>query len=168
MRNPKYIDMAQSRQASDNRLLRYWQRLAALPGGSYVFSFLLGRYAPYTGSIGARVMELRPGYARVELRDRRKVRNHLNSVHAIALMNLGEVATGLALLSGLPEGVRGIITSLSMEYFKKARGRLSAMAETTLPEVQGDVEHQVFADIHDQSGDVVARCTAHWRLGLVP
>lgn len=160
--------MTQQQAALGDRLLKTWQRLAGWPGGRYLFSFLLGKFAPYTGSIGARVRELRPGYAKVELRDRRRVRNHLNSVHAIALMNLGELTTGLALMAGLRPGVRGIITGLSIDYFKKARGRLWSEASTEQPEVHEDIEHEVIADIKDQSGEVVARCTARWRLGLIP
>jgi len=151
-----------------HQLLQRWQRLSSLPGGRWLFSFLLGRLAPYTGSIGAQVRELRPGFARVELRDRRNIRNHLNSIHAIALMNLGELTTGLALMSGLQTGVRGIITGLSIEYHKKARGQLSSECSTALPKVIHDMEHEVHADIKDQSGDVVAHCTATWRLGLNP
>lgn len=160
--------MSTQAPALGDKILRRWQRLSALPGGRHLFSFMLGRFAPYTGSIGAQVKDLRPGYAKVELRDRHKVRNHLNCIHAIALMNLGEVTTGLALISGLKPGVRGIITGLSIEYFKKARGRLVSVAETRQPEVSGDIEHEVQADIKDQSGEVVARCTAKWRLGLMP
>lgn len=160
--------MEQDKPALGDRLLRTWRRLSALPGGRRLFSFLLGRFAPYTGTIGARVKDIRPGYAKVELRDRHKLRNHLNCVHAVALLNLGEVTTGLALMTGLRPGVRGIITGLSMEYFKKARGRLVSVAETVQPEVKDDVEHEVIADIKDRDGDVVARCTAKWRLGLIP
>jgi acyl-coenzyme A thioesterase PaaI-like protein len=122
---------------------------------------------PYTGSIHPLVLELRPGYAKVQMRDRRAVRNHLRSIHAIALMNLGEVTTGLAMTLAMPDDARGIVTGLSMEYLKKARGLLTA--ECTAPRFDASVsaQHDFRADRGAASGAVVARATAHWLVGPV-
>jgi len=116
------------------------------------------------------VQELEPGHAVVTLADRRGVRNHLQSIHAIALTNLGELSSGLAMLSVLPAGTRGIVTGLDVVFEKKARGLLTAEGSAVAPAIHsladGDVESLATAVIRDIERDIVAEVRVRWRIGL--
>lgn len=156
----------QDHSSNDGIIMTWWRRLSPQPAGAWLFSFALGRIAPYSGSIGARVEQLRPGYARVRLRDKRRVRNHLRSIHAVALINLGEIATGLAVLSTISSDMRGIVTRIEADYLKKARGELIAEAEFSLPaELDENTPCQVEAALRDTSGDTVTLVRASWLIG---
>lgn len=146
------------------RIRRLWRSLAPLPGGRWLFSRLVGWMAPYSGTMGARVRELEPGRCRVTLRERRRVRNHLGSIHAVALTNLGELTSGLATLTALPAGVRGIVVELESVYEKKARERVTAICRTEVPRIREKVDHRVRAEMFDPAGDRVAVVRATWRL----
>jgi acyl-coenzyme A thioesterase PaaI-like protein len=154
-----------SRLASSESLRRAWGVLRHAPGGGILMGQILGNLAPYTGTIHPEVLTLEEGYARVRMRDRRSVRNHLRSVHAIALMNLGEVATGVAMMSALPGDMRGIITHLEMDYLKKARGSITAECRAPTAVAGERREYEVQADLSDESGQVVARARARWLIG---
>ena len=130
--------------------------------------FVLGRMVPYSGALGARVRRLEPGHVQLELADRRGVRNHLDSIHAIALANLGELASGLAMTTGLPAGVRGIVLGIDARYLRKARGTLSVDCEVTVPEVRENTDFDVHAEIRDAANEPVSRVTVRWRLGPAP
>ena len=73
---------------SANPIRDLWLRTRRLPAGDRIFSLALGRIVPYTGTISPRVEVLEEGHARVSMRDRRGVRNHLHSIHAVAILNL--------------------------------------------------------------------------------
>jgi len=123
---------------------------------------------PYTGKLRARVITFDPGHVVVELRERRAVRNHLASVHAMALANAGELATGLAMLGALPPHVRGILIAFEIDFQKKARGILLAESRCDVPQVTDDQEYLAVATITDSARDTVATARATWRLGPVP
>ena len=146
-------------------ILDPWRTWSSRPMGRWVFSRVLARTVPYSRTIRPEVLSIEPGRAEVALSDRRAVRNHLNSVHAIALVNLGELTSGLALNAGLPAEARAIVTHLEVDYLKKARGRLVARCSTTIPDWRTPCEHVVEAPISDAEGDVVAQVRVRWKVG---
>lgn len=111
------------------------------------------------------MQELQPGHGVVTLRERRQVRNHLRSVHAIALANLAELVTGLTLMNSLPDGMRGILTGIEMSYLKKARGQLRAECRCDIPRAGEEGELRVLGEIRDSDGELVASGVATWLVG---
>lgn len=153
---------------SRNLIRDIWNLLSVMPGGKVVFSRLVGRLAPYTGSIHATVTVLRAGYAEVQMPDRRGVRNHLDCVHAIALANLAELAGNVALMYSLPDDARFIVSGIDIEYTKKARGTITAIGESPVPRTAARVQYDVPVTLRDAGGEEVARAVLHSLVGPKP
>lgn len=148
-------------------ILNIWNKLSKIPFGKLLFSCGLKLYVPYTGTINPKVESLAPGHAQIKMKDRRRIRNHLGSVHAIALMNIGECATGLAVMTLAGANLRAIIKHLEIDYIKKARGELTCTS-TLDANFDGLVENKLFiaeSKISNTAGEVVATVKAHWIVG---
>ena len=156
--------MAQNNDSPGEKILANWKKLKDKPFGKYIFSKAVGRMAPYTGSIKALITDLQPGNCQAFLKERKSNKNHLNSIHAIALINLGEVTSGLAVLSGMSSQIRGILTKLEMEYIKKAKGDLSAQCVCEIPEVADELNYEVSTTIKNADNETVAIGTFYWLL----
>ena len=138
-------------------VMEKWKRARGSRLGRWLFSRGVGRFAPYTGTIGARVEELAPGRSLVTMRDRRAVRNHLNSVHAVALTNLIELTGSLSIIASLPPETRMIPVRLETDFIKKGRGLMTAEANCVIPSSNEKAELPATVVIRDDSGDEVAR-----------
>lgn len=152
-------------EALGNFIRESWNRLEGVPGGKALFSRLVGLAAPYTGTINAQVLELRKGYAKVQMKDKRALRNHLACVHAVALVNLAELTGNVALAYTMPDDARFIVAGLSIDYLKKARGPITGT--TTCPEIPSaeKKEYLVPVEMRDEKGDIVAVCTLKTLVG---
>src|SRR5689334_12061829 len=150
-------------KSAGERLLTLWRQLDGLPGGRWIFTQVVKWMIPYTGSVSPRVEVLEPGLARISIKQRRRLEQHLGSIHAIALANVAEFASGAAMSTALPPGYRGIVTKMRLEYLKKARGTVTAEARTSLPDLSVEAEHDFAADVTDEAGEVVCRAVVTWR-----
>ena len=84
-----------------SQALSLYRRLVSLPGGRWLYGRLICFKAPYFATIAPRFQALEPGRCEVAIRDRRRVHNHIGTVHAIALCNAAE----FELLKRVREGV---------------------------------------------------------------
>ena len=146
--------MTHVHEENPNKALRVFKWLAPYPLGKVVYSKLINYYAPYTGTIKAVVTDLIPGRCTTEMKDRRRIRNHLRTVHAIALCNLCEMTMGLMVDATIPPDLRWIPKGMNIQYIKKARGKLSGISWTE-PGALGAGEKNIPVEIYDQLGDIV-------------
>jgi acyl-coenzyme A thioesterase PaaI-like protein len=136
--------------------LRLFHRLGGSAPGRWLFSRLICLRAPYFRSIAPRVEKLEPGLCIVRMRDRRAVRNHIGTVHAIALCNMAELAAGLATDATLPDGMRWIPKGMTVRYLRKATGVMTATARVPSPASDADgVELHAIVEVRDASDEIV-------------
>lgn len=139
--------------------LAAWQRVERWPFGKALFSRLICWKAPYFASIRPRFEEFRPGFARVSMRKRRAVTNHIGTVHAIAMCNLAEIAAGTMTEVSIPPTMRWLPKGMQVDYLRKAETDVEAVA--TLPDVAEGAARDVpvTVEVKDRAGEVVCRAT---------
>ncbi|MEP7042414.1 MAG: hotdog fold domain-containing protein [Dokdonella sp.] len=136
--------------------LHLFRRLGGSTPGRWLFSRLVCRRAPYFNSIAPTIEVLDPGRCVVRMRDRRAVRNHIGSVHAIALCNMAELAGGLATDATIPAAMRWIPKGMSVRYLAKAHGAMTATAIVpAIVDASAAQESCAHVDVRDAVGTVV-------------
>jgi acyl-coenzyme A thioesterase PaaI-like protein len=114
-----------------SQLASLWETTTRIPFvGKKVFSIAFAQKAPYFASIRPAVTELRPNHAEVLIRDRRRVHNHIGTVHAIALCNGLEMAMGALAEVTVPADKRWIPKGMEVAYTAKASSDIVCVAET--------------------------------------
>jgi len=127
--------------------------------GVWLFSRLVCFKAPYFATINPRIDVLEPHRCEAVIEDRRRIRNHIGTVHAIALCNLAELVGGLMTDASIPKSTRWIPKGMQVTYVKKAVGRLRGMAtpEFAPPDSGVGYELPVNVQVRDRADEVVFR-----------
>ncbi|KAJ3204925.1 hypothetical protein HDU67_009207 [Dinochytrium kinnereticum] len=155
-------------------ILGWWTFFSKIPLiGNMLFNLVVSMGSPYTGSIPLAFKSLSKGKCIGVMRERRSIRNPFNSVHAAAMINMGEAVGAMAVMSWIesqPKPMRAIPYKLSGDFKKKARGTLSATADLSEDMMLKSVSEgtaEVVTVIRDSSGDVVSEVTALWKISAI-
>src|SRR6476620_1339380 len=119
-------------QPQSNRFSVFNARVNGLPlprsWRQQVLTLGMGWTIPYLSTSSVELLEFDAGSATLRLRNRRKVQNHMGSVHASAAYLLAEAATGTVVAANLPDRARYSVTNSKIEYSRRAVGDLTARA----------------------------------------
>ncbi|MCW2793365.1 MAG: hypothetical protein JWO76_2463 [Nocardioides sp.] len=113
-----------------SQVLNLWKKTSALPAGKRVFSLLFAQKAPYFATISPRFVSIEPNRTELVIPKRRRVHNHLKTVHAIALCNGLEAAMGALAEATIPGDRRWIPKGMEVSYTAKATSDITCIAET--------------------------------------
>lgn len=142
-----------------SQALKVWKALENKPAGKWTFSKMLCLKAPYFSSISPLFEQLQPGRCMIKMKKQRAVLNHLGTVHAIAMCNMAELAGGTMTDATVPSTHRWIPKGMNVEYLKKAKTDLTAIATPAQTNVvwTDSNEYLVHVEISDQAQDIVFR-----------
>ncbi len=131
-------------------ILSYWRRLQSRRGGRWLFARAVCLRAPYFATIRPSVHRLEPGFCETGLSKRRRLRNHIGTVHAIAMCNLAELAAGLMAEATMKPAWCWIPKGMTVAYRTKAETDLIARARGAETARLGDgVDYDVEVSIID-------------------
>ena len=156
--------------AGEVQALRLWRRLGGSEFGRWLFTRIVCFKAPYFASIAPLITRLEPGRCEARIRHRRRVQNHIGTVHAIALCNLAELCAGLMTDVSIPCDMRWIPKDMTVRYLAKANGRISASARpaTELRSAAEPYAATIEVSLTDDEGQAVASADIHMWLSPRP
>ncbi len=142
-----------------NQTQKLLRTLSSKPGGLWLFSKLVCFKAPYFASIKPVFTELEAGSASARIRKRRRVTNHLGTVHAIAMANLCEFVAGTLMEVSISRQMRWIPKGMTIEYLAKAETGISAHCELENYDWQEKQDVVVEVIVTDDQGKVVSKAS---------
>ncbi len=121
-----------------NSLSRIVDRINLLPSlaRTRALSLFFGRAVPFTGTAGIRIEQLSRERCVITLPNRRRVRNHIGSVHAIASLLIAESATGFLVGMNVPDDRVPVIKTVHADYVKRSSGDMRVEASLTPEQIE--------------------------------
>jgi acyl-coenzyme A thioesterase PaaI-like protein len=133
----------------------------------FLITFVFGGTVHFVRTAGLKFETLTEERAVLVITNRRKVQNHIGTVHAAAVALLGETATGAVFGMSVPDDRIPLLKSMRIDYLKRSLGGMRAEATLT-PELRARIgaeqkgEVSVPVRITDESGDATVDAEYIW------
>lgn len=105
---------------AENSVLALYNKCCKMPFGKHFFSWYGARKAPYFSTISPQIEILEPNHCEVLVVKRKRVQNHIGTVHVIAIINGLEMAMGFMSEASIPKHLRWIPKGMTLEYPARA------------------------------------------------
>lgn len=112
-----------------NKTLRIYNKLCRYPLGKKIFSFIVCRTAPYFASASPLVTKLELNHCECLIKKTKRVSNHINTMHVIAICNGLEMAMGVMAEASVPSHLRWIPKGMSVDYTAKGTTDIRCVAK---------------------------------------
>ena len=136
-----------------NRLTKMLAVTKYLPASTRasLLSKTFGKIVPYVGTTGLYYETVEPNQVVVSLNNNKNIRNHIGSIHAVAVTLLAETATGFILGVNLPADRILLIKSYSVDFYRPLqKGQVAAIATLS--------DEQRLEIINTPKGEMVIPC----------
>ncbi|HEX4300545.1 MAG TPA: DUF4442 domain-containing protein [Gammaproteobacteria bacterium] len=152
-----------------NRLARMVHKFDGYPARlrRFLITWAFGGTVHFVRTAGVKFQELTEERAVLTLTNRRRVQNHIATVHAAAVALIGETGTGAVFGMSVPDDKFPILKSMRINYTKRSQGALRAEA-TLSPEmrerpwVEEKGEIAVPVKITDETGEATVDAEYVW------
>lgn len=132
-----------------------------------LLSFALGKTVKFVGTASVKCVHLSQEKSVFSLANRKKVRNHIGTIHAAASALVAETATGMALAMHIPDGKIPVLKAMHIDYIKRTSGGLTATAFLTEEQItqlhqQDKGEMRITCEVVDEKAVEPVVCQMDW------
>jgi acyl-coenzyme A thioesterase PaaI-like protein len=150
-----------------NKVMALYNKVTRLPFGKRIFSLMVSRMAPYFATVKPLVTDLSLNRCELMIKKRKRVQNHIGTVHVIAICNGLEMAMGAMAEASIPKHLRWIPKGMSVDYTAKAGSDIRCVAQVT-PEQWQEGDMLVDVKAYDSNNVAVVQGTIKLWISLKP
>jgi acyl-coenzyme A thioesterase PaaI-like protein len=151
-----------------NQTLSDWQKRSQSRFGRWLFTRALCRRAPYFASIKPYFLELRPTLCVVVMPRHRATSGPGETVHALAIANLCELAVSTVTEVTLPSTMSWHTRGMTIEYLRRAESDVTATARLDKTEWGEAQNIAIPVSAVDRNGTEVVRAVITVRVEPAP